>query len=128
MLWHVVLISFRPDAPENLKEWVWNRYQTLDKDCGGKEAGILLWAVRHNHDLRKNVHLVELSIFRDNEALQAFRAHQKHTELVKITQEISDWQVGDIEFALEDANSLLPLSILKAVTDALNINLLSGKK
>ncbi len=111
MLWHVVLISYRPDAPEDRKAAVWERYQTLDKDCGGREAGILLWLVRNNHDLRKNIHLVEISLFRDDVALQAFRAHPKHVELTDITREIADWQVGDVEFTSEDASSLLPLSV-----------------
>lgn len=103
MLWHVVLISFRPDAPEEKKKEVYDRYQTLDKDCGGEEAGILLWLVRRNHDLRKNVHLVEISVFRDNDALQAFRAHPKHTELTNITREIANWWVGDVDCYINDS-------------------------
>ncbi len=117
MLWHVVLISFRPDTPENLKQEVYDRYQTLDRDCGGEETGILLWLVRHNHDLRKNVHLVEISVFRDDVALQAFRAHPKHTELTDITSKICDWQVGDVELAPEDEISFDSILVLKDLED-----------
>lgn len=95
-LWHVVLTSFRPDVPESTKQDIYNRYQTLAEDCGGKEAGIIFWRVDHNLDLRKNVHLVEIAIFRDNAALQSFRQHPKHQEITNILREIADWQVGDI--------------------------------
>lgn len=114
MLWHVVLISFRLDASELLKHEVFYRYQTLDKDCGGEEAGILLWLVRENLDQRikavgrlegSKVDLVEISIFRDNDALQAFRNHPKHKELTNITREIADWMVGDVELTSEDTHS-----------------------
>ena len=97
VLHHIVLISFKPDAPEEKKEEVFSRYQTIDQDCGGVNAGILFWKVCHNLDLRKGVHLVESSIFSDNAALQAFRVHPKHKELTDILSQIADWQVGDFE-------------------------------
>jgi len=114
MLWHVVLISFKPGAPEDLKQDVWNRYQTLDKDCGGEEAGIRLWLVRENLDVRikeagrfkgSRIDLVEISIFKDSDSLQAFRNHPKHKELTDIMREIADWMVGDTEYTSEDSDS-----------------------
>ncbi len=99
-LWHVVLISFRLDATETTKQEVYDRYQTLDKDCGGRDAGILFWRVEHNLDLRKNAHLVEIAIFEDDAALQRFRAHPKHRELTNILRETADWWVGDIPAGL----------------------------
>ena len=95
-LWHVVLISFHPNAPKKWCEEVYNRYQTLAADCGGREAGIIFFKVEQNLDLRKGVHLVEIAVFRDNEALQQFRVHPKHKELTDILCKIADWQVGDI--------------------------------
>lgn len=95
LLWHDVLISFRDTASEDVRQEVYDRYQTLDRDCGGKEAGILFWNVSWNLDLRKNVHLVEVAVFRDDVALQAFRVHPKHNEITKILREVADWQVGD---------------------------------
>ena len=96
VLWHVVLISFRPDTPESVKREVYERYQTLDQECGGKKAGILFWRVDWNLDLRKNIHLVEIALFSSNEALQTFRKHPKHTEIANILRDVADWQVGDI--------------------------------
>lgn len=95
-LWHVVLISFRPDVSEKDQQEIYNRFQTLDQDCGGKAAGILFWRLGHNLDLRKNVHLVEIAVFKDNDALQNFRQHPKHKEITDILSKIADWWVGDI--------------------------------
>lgn len=49
-----------------------------------------------NLDLRKKVHLVEIAMFKDNEALQAFRVHPKHRELTDMLSKVADWQVGDL--------------------------------
>ncbi len=96
VLWHVVLISFKPDAPEEKRKEIYNRYQTIAQDCGGLKAGILYWVVEHNLDLRKNVHLVEAAAFRSDADLQAFRVHPKHKELTDILSQIADWKVGDM--------------------------------
>ena len=95
-LWHAVLISFRDNATEAVKRDVYERYQTLGEDCGGKDAGILFWKVDWNLDQRKNVHLAEFAIFRDEAALQAFRAHPKHRAITDILSNVADWQVGDL--------------------------------
>lgn len=95
VLFHLVLISFFPDAPEEKRQEIFDRYQTIDQEVGGISAGILYWRAAHNLDLRKNVHLVELAIFRNNAALQAFRNHPKHKELTDILRDIANWQVGD---------------------------------
>jgi hypothetical protein len=92
---HVVLISFKAGISQGEKDEIYQMYQTLDTECGGKEAGILEWKVEHNLDLRKGVHLVEVALFADNEALQRFRFHPKHKELTDILSKIADWQVGD---------------------------------
>lgn len=96
MLWHIVLISFYENTPEFVRQDIYNRYQTLDSDCGGSEAGILYWKVDWNLDTRKKVHLVEIAIFENNEALQNFRAHPKHKALTDIVRNFANWQVGDI--------------------------------
>lgn len=96
-LCHVVLISFNPYTPELVRKDIYDRYRTLAVDCGGENAGILFFAVEHNLDLRKGVHLVEVAIFRDNDALQAFRVHPKHKELADILCKVADWQVGDVD-------------------------------
>lgn len=96
VLWHAVLISFYPSVPEAVRREVYERYQTLGEDCGGRDAGILFWQVGWNLDQRKQVQLVEFAIFRDDGALQAFRAHPKHSELTDILCEVADWQVGDL--------------------------------
>ena len=84
VLWHAVLISFRASAPEAVRRDVYERYQTLGEDCGGKDAGILFWQVDWNLDQRKQVQLVEFAIFRDDAGPQAFRAHPKDGELTDI--------------------------------------------
>jgi len=96
LLWHSVLISFRETASEAVKREIYERYQTLGKNCGGKDAGILFWQVDWNLDQRKKVHLVEFAIFTDNTAFQAFRAHPKHREITDILFKVADWQVGDL--------------------------------
>lgn len=96
LLWHVVLISFRDTATQAVKQQVFDRYQTLDTDCGGSNAGIIFWKVGWNLDRRKNVDLVEVAIFQDDAALQAFRTHPKHREVTDVLSEIADWQVGDL--------------------------------
>lgn len=102
MLWHVILISFKPETTEEQRKKIFDMYQTLDQDCGGSEAGILFWRVDHNMDLRKGVHLVEIAIFRDWDARETFRAHPKHNELTSILREVADWQIGNIEMRSED--------------------------
>lgn len=91
----MVLISFKEGTPEETRKEVYDLYQTLAEDCGGKEAGILYFKVDYNLDLRKNVHLVEFAIFRDNEALQAFRVHPGHSKVTNLLREVADWKVGD---------------------------------
>ncbi len=95
-LWHVLLIKFNTDTAQEAKDRIFGLYQTLATDCGGKEAGILYFKVERNLDLRKNIELVEIAIFRDNEALQAFRVHPLHVTLAQDLSKIADWQVGDI--------------------------------
>ncbi|MDO8430326.1 MAG: Dabb family protein [bacterium] len=101
-LWHVVLISFKPDTPETVKQEICNRYQTLDKDCGGEEAGIIFWKVNWNLDLRKNVDLVEIAVFENNDAFKAFQAHPKHKEMADIIKGVADWQIGDLYLPFND--------------------------
>lgn len=96
---HVVLVSFRPETSEVVRQKVYGIYQTLAENCGGKKAGINFWKVDWNLDLRKNVHLVEIAIFENNEAFQKFQANPKHKELADIVKEVADWQVGDISLA-----------------------------
>lgn len=56
-LWHVVLISFHGDTSLEERKMVWELYQSLAEDCGGEEAGIALFRVDWNLDLRKNAAL-----------------------------------------------------------------------
>lgn len=97
-LHHIVLISFKPNTSESIMQDIFDRYQTLDKMCGGKEAGILLWKVKKNMDLRKNVHLVEIAEFINNDSLQAFRRHPEHQKIANDLSKVADWQVGDIMY------------------------------
>ncbi len=98
-LWHVVLISFKEDSTAAERKMVYDLYQTLDQECGGREAGILFWRVDHNLDLRKGVHLVEIAIFESDDALQAFRRHPKHQEFTEtLLSKVADWKVGDIHY------------------------------
>ena len=96
VLWHVVLISFRPHILESVRQEIYDSYQRIAKECGSEEAGILFFNVEKNLDPRKNIHLVEIAVFRDNAALQAFRTHPRHTQLTNVLKEIADWWVGDI--------------------------------
>jgi len=94
---HTVLVSFRDLVSEAQRGEVIAEYQKLGELCGGEKEGILFWQVGPNLDQRKNWHLVQFSIFRDNEALQRFRSHPAHAKLTEIMRPLSDWVVGDIE-------------------------------
>lgn len=95
-LLHVVLVSFYPNMPTDIKQGIFESLWTLGTDCGGENAGVLFWQVGWNLDLRKNVHLVEVALFRDAEALEAFRQHPKHVEVGARLRAVADWQVGDL--------------------------------
>lgn len=92
---HVVLIAFRDNATEAQKEEVCNRYQTLAEEVGGIEAGIQYFAVQKNLDTRKGIALVELAVFKDNDAFRTFLAHPRHVEIQAILRTCADWWVGD---------------------------------
>lgn len=79
VLVHVVLISFRDYASSEQRDEALLRLQELAQRCGGSGAGILFWKVAFNLDQRKNWHLVEVALFRDNDALQQFRS-TRHTQ------------------------------------------------
>jgi len=95
-VWHVGLISFKPDVSVSAREAVLNKLKALGEDCGGEKAGILFWATEENMDLRKNIHLVELSAFKNYASLQALREHPKHKEFGEMLSKIADWWTGDI--------------------------------
>lgn len=95
-LWHVVLISFKAEASPAVQNDVYEKYQVLAEQCGGKKAGILFWKVGWNIDLRKGVQLVEIAVFESDAALQRFREHPRHKEMTNLLRQIADWKVGDI--------------------------------
>lgn len=94
-LHHVVLISFLPTASQEIRDEVASRYSTLGDDCGGEKAGILFWSVKPNMDTRKNIHLVEVAIFKDKPSFENFKNHPKHKEVVDLLRASADWYVGD---------------------------------
>jgi hypothetical protein len=96
VLLHIVLISFRPHATPERREATLLEYSGLGEKCGGSEAGILFWRVGPNLDQRKDWHLVELAIFRDDAALEHYRRHPAHAEATAGLREIADWAVGDL--------------------------------
>ena len=100
-LLHVVLISFKEDTPQEKRDDIYNRYQSLAEECGGEGEGILFWRVDRNLDPRKNIHLVEIAVFTGNDSFQKFRQHAKHQELVNILKDIGNWWVGDINSSIE---------------------------
>ena len=95
VLKHVALISFWLSASKQEQQEILELYQTLAEECGGREAGIFSLEVRKNLDLRKNMHLVEIAIFRDQDALQAFRAHHAHHRLTDRLSKCATWYTGD---------------------------------
>jgi hypothetical protein len=104
---HVVLISFRKGASPDDRQWASSTLQRLGKACGGESAGILFWQVSDNLDQRKNWHLVEFAIFRENEALQQFRMHPAHVEVSERLRAFADWAIGDFETASSVDGGLL---------------------
>ena len=102
VLHHVILISFLSEAEESIKNEIIKRYSTLGFDCGGYEAGILFWSAKPNKDLRKNIHLVEVAIFKDDESFENFKKHPKHVEVVELLKTSANWFVGDIYHEFPD--------------------------
>ncbi len=99
VLVHVVLISFRASASADQRQAAFDAYQTLAERCGGEDAGVLFWQVGENLDLRKNWHLIEFAVFRDNDALQRFRVHPAHVAVTDTMRQIADWAGGDLPSA-----------------------------
>jgi hypothetical protein len=94
---HAVLVSFRDHVSEAQREQIVAQYEKLGEVCGGEKEGILFWRAGINLDQRKNWHIVQFSIFRDNEAFQRFRYHPAHAMLSETLRQIADWSIGDIE-------------------------------
>lgn len=103
-LHHVVLISFLADTPQEMREEIANKYATLGDDAGGKEAGVLFWSVKPNMDTRKNIHLVEIAIFKDNKSFEDFKNNPKHIEVVELLKKSANWTVGDIMESFPNIN------------------------
>ncbi len=95
-LWHITLISFKNKAQQSIKDEAYRRLLALCENCGGREAGILFWGVGKNIDLRKGIHLVVISIFKNKKALEKYKQHLKHKELTDLLSQVADWQDGDI--------------------------------
>lgn len=95
-LYHVVLISFLPEAISEVREEIIRRYLTLGEDCGGRSKGIFFWSAQPNTDLRKNIHMTEIAIFKDQESFEEFKNHPKHKEVVELLKKSANWFVGDI--------------------------------
>jgi hypothetical protein len=93
---HIVLISFRPETTPEQQRHALLDHKALGERCGGKDAGIIFWQVDRNLDQRKNWHLVQLSLFRDDTAFRRFREHPAHAQAVSALRDIADWAVGDI--------------------------------
>jgi hypothetical protein len=94
---HTVLVSFHKHVSNAQRERMIAEYQQLGEKCGGEKEGILFWQAGLNLDQRKNWHLVEFAIFRDDDALQRFRSHPAHAKLAEIMRLLGDWAVGDIK-------------------------------
>ena len=97
LLVHVVLISFREGVSVETRRQFLEHHQSLGARCGGLAAGIAYWQVSENLDQRKNWHAVQLSVFRDHEALSRFAAHPEHLKAGEQLRKIADWAVGDVE-------------------------------
>lgn len=92
---HIVLVSFRDNADEVVREEIFQQHRELGERCGGAKAGITLWRVERNLDTRKGVHAVQLSIFQSKEAFQAFRGHEAHQQFAAVLRDVADWVVAD---------------------------------
>ena len=95
MLWHIALISIRNEVDNVAREEIFRLGQELGERCGGASAGINVWKFQRNLDLRKGVHLVQVSVFRDGESFKAFRQHEAHQRFVEVLREVADWTIGD---------------------------------
>jgi hypothetical protein len=95
-LYHVVLISFFPDTNEKIREEIIKRYSTLGDDCGGKSKGILFWSAKPNLDLRKDINLVQVSIFKNEKAFNDYKKHSRHIETIEYLKLYANWYVGDV--------------------------------
>jgi len=96
-VWHVATVTFRQDTSSEKRGEILTRMQNLGKDCGGTEAGILIFEAGENVDKRRKVDLVEISLFKDRAAFEAFRVHPTHRAFADDLKLLADWTIGDIE-------------------------------
>jgi hypothetical protein len=94
-LLHVVLISFFSTTTQDMRDEISDRYAVLGEEAGGQDMGILFWSTKPNMDLRKNIHLIEVAIFKDKQSYDNFKNHPRHIEVVELLKNSADWSVGD---------------------------------
>jgi hypothetical protein len=94
---HVVLATFRPGTPQEVRAEIQRKQAELGEACGGKAAGILHWTSGWNLDQRKSWHLMEFAVFADEAAFRRFHAHPAHQAFGLEMRDVADWAVGDIE-------------------------------
>lgn len=95
LLLHTVGLRFRGEATKEQVEQAWTMFQGIADKCGGPEAGIMIYRVFSNRDLRKGYSLYEVIVFRDAEAVESFRNHPEHKKLTDFIREFADWVVLD---------------------------------
>jgi hypothetical protein len=96
VLVHVVLATFHPHVSEVERARLQLQQASLGAACGGEVAGILHWTSGWNLDQRKNYHLVEFSVFADEDAFQRFKAHPAHRAFADEMRLAADWVIGDV--------------------------------
>ena len=89
-LWHITFISFKEYTSEDAREKIFQDLQEMAENCGGNKAGILYWQVGKNLDLRKGVHLLVISVFDSQEALEKYKGHAAHERMTSALRLAAD--------------------------------------
>jgi hypothetical protein len=98
---HIVLFKFYDHVTPARRTEIRQSMAGLSERCGGAAAGILSWAAEWNLNRKKGYELIEIAIFADQAALDAFQAHPEHVAFAQEMREVADWVVGDLHWGPE---------------------------
>lgn len=103
-LYHIVFISFKENITTEDRKHAEDLYKKLQEESL-KDVGTLFFTVVPNQDLRKNIHLVEVAVFKDRDAFERFHNLPAHTKVSHFMRDIANWYVGDVD---------LPINLFKS--------------
>ena len=96
-IWHTVFIKFRDGVSGDQKRDIFERYQRIAQKPGREAAGVIFFHADWSIDTRGGVDLIEIAVFEDERAREAFKSGPELVELVEMLRSIADWRIGDMD-------------------------------